>query len=186
MGGGVRGCLCAGGWDSFKNAMIKNVKIQDLRVSTRPRISTPLCQEWTESPDHRDLGAAWGRLPHPRAGASSSAAKTRSGHSRFLHGLPPLATGVGDVGAAAVHGARAPATAPRARTQTARAAGPAAAGTTAAGAGSHEAALTLPASSARWENAAPSEPRPPQPRASRCAARAWRRRWGRAATGGDR
>lgn len=185
----MRGCLCAGDGGRFKNAMIQNVKIQDLRVSTRPRISTPLCQEWSESPDHRDRGAGWGRLPHPRAWASSSAAKTRSGHSRFLHGLPPLATGVGDVGAAAVHGARAPATPPRARTQTARAAGPAAAGTAAAGAGSHEAARTLPAWSARWENAAPSEPRPPQPpqpRASRCAARAWRRRWGRAATGGDR
>lgn len=34
------------------------------------------------------------------------AMRTRSGHSRFLHRLPPLATGVGDVGAAAVHGAQ--------------------------------------------------------------------------------
>lgn len=127
-------------------------------------------------------GGAASRIRVPERPAP--APRTRSGHSRFLHGLPPLATGVGDVGAAAVHGAQAPAAPPRARAQTAGSPGP--------GCGWDDCSSRspIPRSRARptcvlpqrWEDAASSKPRVPQPRASRCAARACIR----GARGGDR
>lgn len=66
--------------------------------------------DWTRLPD----GGPRGDLPHPPSVPARR-------HSRFLHGLAPLAAGIGDVGAAA-HGARAlsrstcvPEAAPRSR-----------------------------------------------------------------------
>ena len=89
-----------------------------------------------------------GPPPAPGCSGAHSARKTSSAHSRFLHRLPPLATGVGDVRAAAVHGAQPAAAPPQERAQTARFPGPGATRTTAAAsAGFHEVAPAPPASS---------------------------------------
>lgn len=61
-----------------------------------------------------------GPPPAPGCRGAHSARRTSSAHSRFLHRLPPLATGVGDVGAAAVHGAQPAAAPPQERARTAR------------------------------------------------------------------
>lgn len=50
------------------------------------------------------MGAGCGSVPRLSA-HPSTAQRTGSGDSRFLHRFPPLTTGVGDVSAAAVHGA---------------------------------------------------------------------------------
>lgn len=118
----------------------------------------------------------WPPLAPACLSAQPPAPRTSSGHSRFLHGLPPLATGVGDVGAVAVHGAQPRAGPPRERAQTAGSPGPA------CGWDGRGGRRPVPRSRARltcvlperWEETAPSKPRLPQPRASRCAARAWR------------
>lgn len=123
-------------------------KIQGLGLSTRPQISIPLTVSGM-GPNPQTAGI-WGRggaASRTRASERPAPApRTRSGHSRFLHRLPPLATGVGDVGTAAVHGAQLPAAPPRAVRACLRDLD--AAGTTAAaGAYFHEAAPASPASS---------------------------------------
>lgn len=52
--------------------------------------------------------APHGKRPARRSPVRGAQGRVRGGHSRFLHRLPPLAAGVGDVGAAAVHGAAPP------------------------------------------------------------------------------
>lgn len=118
-----------------------------------------------------DLGAGWAPTPEPR---------TRSGHSRFLHRLPPLATGIGYVGAAAIHGAgwrrllTGCGRGPRDQAATGRRQYPTLDSTK-----PRRSTCVLPG---RWRRRSPPEPRLPQPRAFRCAARAWLPR----TRGGDR
>lgn len=121
----MRRCVCAGdgargggGGYNFLNAITKNEKIQGLGLFTGLQIPIPQTVSGMNLiSGQRGFGGGVGPPPAPAQG-------TRSGHSRFLHRLPPLATGVGDVGAATVHGAQPAAAPPRERAQTARCPGP--------------------------------------------------------------
>lgn len=155
-----------GGGRNFLNAIIKNGKIQGLGLSTGLQISIPQAVSGMNLiSGRRGFGGRVGPPPAPEQG-------TRSGHSRFLHRLPPLATGVGDVGAATVHGAQRRRLLPGSGRRLPGARDPAATGTTAAaGAGFHEHTPAPPASSpGGGEAAARPEPGLLQPHASRCAA----------------
>lgn len=181
---GVRGWVCAGERYNFLNAIIKHGKIQSPGLSTRLQISIPPTAPRRDLiPWPRGFGGGVGPPPTPAHQSAHPASRLHSGHSRFLHGLPPLATGVGDVGAAAVHGAWLAAAPPRAQTARSSRPGGDPDGGSGRGPVAHSRARSTCALPGRWQRRRTRpEPWVSQLRASRCAAGAWRR----GARGGDR